>query len=402
MLKILLVDDEPTVRKGMLTCIDWKTHGFTIVGEANNGAVALEKALQLRPHIILSDICMPAMDGITLVQHLKEQLPDCKIIIMSGYDEFAYAKSLMGMKVTDYLLKPVAEEELIGVLHKLAAEIADEERKKTSMETTSKLIDESSPQLKSNFMKKILDGSFQNNADLSRWADIIKLQLNTANCRYAVILLTLDSFGIGKAGAGEQELPHFAAAGIAEELINQTASGFVCDHGFEHLTGLVCVGNESPCDLELIGQRIAASLKESLDQRAFIGIGEPVADIKDILCSYQQALSLVNDKMYKGKRTIIQMALRYIEENYNKDIGLAAVAKAAYVTPNYLSRIFKEEMSTNFVDWLNHIRIDKARDLLARTGLKAYEVAENVGYRDYKYFSAMFKKLTGCSPKDYV
>lgn len=381
----------------MLTCIDWKTHGFTIVGEANNGAVALEKALQLRPHIILSDICMPAMDGITLVQHLKEQLPDCKVIIMSGYDEFAYAKSLMGMKVTDYLLKPVAEEELIGVLHKLAAEIADEEQKKNSMETTRKLIDESSPQLKASFMKKILDGSFQNDGDLSRWAGIIKLELNTANCRYAVILAALDSFG-----AGEQEPHHAAAAHIAEALINRAASGFVCDRGFEYLTGLICVGNETPCELEPLRESLAAALRESLDQRAFIGIGEPAADMRDIPRSYQQALAMVNDKMYKGKRTIIQMALRHIEENYNKDISLAAVANAAYVTPNYLSRIFKEEMNTNFVNWLNRIRIDRARELLAHTGLKAYEVAEKVGYRDYKYFSAMFKKLTGCSPKDYM
>lgn len=403
MLKILLVDDEPTVRKGMLTCIDWNKHGFTIVGEANNGAIALEKALQLKPHIILSDICMPVMDGIELVQHLKEKLPESKIIIMSGYDEFAYAKSLMGMKVTDYLLKPVAEEELIEVLNKLAGEIADEELTKSSQETTSKLLYESFPQIKAKFMSKILDGTFQSSGDLSRWADIIKVPLNAVNCGYAAIVMALDNFGAitDKLSAEEQELHHYAVGNIAEEIIGETASGFLSYYGFEHFTGLICVNNERPCDLELIGQRIVISLKEYWEQKAFIGIGAAVAAISDITRSYQEALEQLNEKMFKGKRTIIQITLRYIEDNYNKDISLATVAKAAYVTPNYLSRVFKEEMITNFVDWLNQIRIVKAKELLTFTRLKAYEIAEIVCYKDYKYFSTMFKKLTGYSPKDY-
>lgn len=402
MLKILLVDDEPTVRKGILTCIDWDKHGFAIVGEANNGAVALEKALLLKPHIILSDICMPVMDGIKLVEHLKEQLPDSKVIIMSGYDEFEYAKSLMKMKVTDYLLKPVAEEELIEVLNKLAKEIADEELKRSKMETTNKLLCENLPQIKSRFMKKILDGSLPGSR-FSKWTDIIKVQPEPDRCNYAILLMALDNFGVitNKISAEEQDLYNFAAANIVEEIINQTASGFLSYHGLEHFTGLIFVNREHSCDLDQINQLIAVSLKKYLNQRAFIVIGEPVADMTDIPRSYHEALGLINEKMFKGKRTIIQIALRYIEENYDKDISLAAVAKAAYVTPNYLSRVFKEEMNANFVDWLNQVRIGKAKDLLAFTGLKTYEIAEKVGYKDYKYFSAMFKKLTGYSPKDY-
>lgn len=403
MLKILLVDDEPTVRKGMLTCIDWNEHGFTIVGEATNGAVALEKALQLRPHIILSDICMPVMDGIELVQNLKEQLPDSKVIIMSGYDEFEYAKSLMKMKVTDYLLKPVAEEELIEVLCKLAREIEDEELKKSEMETANRLLCENLPQLKSKFMKKILDGSIPASSKFPKWTGLIKARPQPDHCSYAVLLMALDNFGAmaGKISAEEQELYNYAVVNIAEEIINQTAAGFISYHGFEYFTGLIFVNNENPCDLDKISQEITVSLKKYLDLRAFTVINEPVANIADIGISYHKALDLINEKMFKGKRTIIQIALRYIEDNYDKDISLAAVAKASYVTPNYLSRVFKEEMNTNFVDWLNQLRIQKAKDLLAFTGLKAYEIAEKVGYKDYKYFSAIFKKLTGSSPKDY-
>jgi two-component system response regulator YesN len=93
--------------------------------------------------------------------------------------------------------------------------------------------------------------------------------------------------------------------------------------------------------------------------------------------------------------------LKYVEENYDRDISLSEAARVALITPNYLSRIFKEEMDINFTDWLNQLRVDKAKDLLMRTNLKTYEVAEKVGYRDYKYFSGVFKKITGSPPKEF-
>jgi len=101
------------------------------------------------------------------------------------------------------------------------------------------------------------------------------------------------------------------------------------------------------------------------------------------------------------KNDQIRTALKYIDENYASDIKLADVAKAAYFSTGYLSRIFKSETEYTFKEWLNKVRIEKAQELIIHTNLKYYEIAEKVGYKDYKYFSSYFNKLCGCSAKEY-
>ena len=97
----------------------------------------------------------------------------------------------------------------------------------------------------------------------------------------------------------------------------------------------------------------------------------------------------------------IAAALNYINENYEKDLRLEDVSRQVYLSVGYLSRIFKTETGYSFKEWLHRVRIEKAKELIAHTDLKYYEIAEKVGYKDYKYFSAYFNKLCGCSAKEY-
>ncbi|OBZ14983.1 hypothetical protein A8L34_13970 [Bacillus sp. FJAT-27264] len=106
-----------------------------------------------------------------------------------------------------------------------------------------------------------------------------------------------------------------------------------------------------------------------------------------------------NDSDYKN--THFFAALDYINCNYDKDLKLADVAKAAYLSTGYLSRIFKNETGYSFKEWINRVRIEKAKELILNSDLKYYEIAERVGYKDYKYFSAYFNKLCGISAKEY-
>ncbi|MFF2091474.1 response regulator [Paenibacillus sp. NPDC058174] len=103
----------------------------------------------------------------------------------------------------------------------------------------------------------------------------------------------------------------------------------------------------------------------------------------------------------ESKNVHFAAALDYISRNYNEDLKLADVAKAAYLSTGYLSRIFKNETGYSFKEWLNRIRINKAKELILNSDLKYYEIAELVGYKDYKYFSAYFSKLCGISAKEY-
>ena len=110
--RVMLVDDEEEVRKSIIRKIDWTAVGFAVVGDAENGEDALEKIENLEPDVVLTDIRMPYMDGLTLAERIRQKYPSMKIVIFSGYDDFEYAKQAIKLNVTEYILKPVNVEEL--------------------------------------------------------------------------------------------------------------------------------------------------------------------------------------------------------------------------------------------------------------------------------------------------
>ena len=118
--RIILVDDEEEVRKSIIRKIDWQSVGFTVVGDAENGEDALEKIENLEPDVVLTDIRMPYMDGLTLAEKIRQRYPSMKIVIFSGYDDFDYAKRAIKLNVTEYILKPVNVEELTAITTSLS------------------------------------------------------------------------------------------------------------------------------------------------------------------------------------------------------------------------------------------------------------------------------------------
>ena len=111
MLKLMIVDDEYLIRQYIRNCIDWKKLGYRIVGEFESAASALRAAKETRPDVVLTDICMPEIDGLSFTEKIKECLPDVKVIVVTGHDDFAYAQRGIQVGLDNYLLKPVNEEE---------------------------------------------------------------------------------------------------------------------------------------------------------------------------------------------------------------------------------------------------------------------------------------------------
>ncbi|WP_239619110.1 response regulator [Cohnella mopanensis] len=530
MIKLMLVDDEPIIRKGIRTSIEWDKVGIEIVGEASNGADAIEKAMQLKPHIVITDIRMPIMDGLALSGQLKNQLPGTKIVILSGYEDFEYAREALSLGVTEYLLKPVGAEELISLITVLKDEVIEKETQKNIRLSYDLAINENSPHIKSNFIIKILKGGFPDAPSILERAKI--LNLNLTDSEYIVFAIDIDDSinTIEDRYMANKNLLHFSVMNIAEEILLSKASGLVCYSDSEHLIGLINAKNVTETFMNSIFADIQYWINKYLRLSVSIGIGEMNNRIMDINNSYSEAYAALRHKIYKGKssiihysevkdsqlsmstlypseeekailhnlktlntdglyetinmifskfrsshmaaesirnicsrlivisissieemginiqsslsadfnpyteagkfeilddlqqwvisifdiiiahlqdnktlkfKSIISLALKYIEENYQKDLSLSDIASIVYVTPNYLSRIFKEEVGINFTGWLNQFRVEKAKDLLKDAGAKTYSVANQVGYKDYKYFSHVFKKYTGYSPSEY-
>jgi len=530
MIKLLLVDDEPIIRRGIRSSIEWQNYGIEIVGEAANGVEALKQAQQLLPHIVLTDIRMPRMDGLELSRQLKKQLPDTRIIILSGYEDFSYAKEAVSLGIQEYLLKPVGAEELIALLRLLRAEIEQAEAAKRSSLSLHHAFNESYPVIKADFVNRLLKGAPADPASLYEKAELLRIKLT--GHQYAILTIDIDDFAIMTEDLppAKRELLRFSVINIAEELLLAKTSGLVCYSEFDHLIGLACGDKLTPELIDSLCREIQQGVKKFLKLSVSIGIGRTCSDVSELGTSYAEAFSALKLKIHHGKESLIRYhdpgnsqpsqivlypseeekviigclktldtaglqaaidhifarfrelkadveqirgicgrlllisasaieemginvskvigaefnpykemerldtledfrawiggfferlgeliqenknvkfkgiitaALRYIEENYDREVSLATVAAVVYVTPNYLSRIFKEEMGVNYIEWLNRYRIERAKVFLTEPGAKTYSVAEKVGYSDYKYFSQMFKRFVGCSPKEY-
>lgn len=119
MIKVLVVEDEQLVRKGLVLTTPWNDYGYEVAGEAQNGQEGLELALEIHPDLVITDIRMPVMDGLALIEALSGKI-DAEYLIISGFNEFDYARQAMKLGVKDYLLKPIDDKELEGVLQTLA------------------------------------------------------------------------------------------------------------------------------------------------------------------------------------------------------------------------------------------------------------------------------------------
>ncbi len=119
MIKVMIVDDEKYVRMGIKNDTDWALIGCEVVAEASNGEMAMELAGEFRPDLVISDIKMPKMDGIELAGKLLEKYPDTKVIFLTAYNEFEYARQAVRLGVSDYLLKPYQDGELEGAIQRL-------------------------------------------------------------------------------------------------------------------------------------------------------------------------------------------------------------------------------------------------------------------------------------------
>ena len=137
MINVLLVEDEELIRQGMRYTTPWEKYGCEVIGEAKDGVEGIEKILELKPDIVITDVKMPKMDGLTMIEQVRERV-SCEYIILSGYDEFAYAKKAMYLEVHGYLLKPVDDGELEEILRSTIRRI--EEKKMVYQSLSEKKI----------------------------------------------------------------------------------------------------------------------------------------------------------------------------------------------------------------------------------------------------------------------
>ena len=411
-MKILIVEDDFVVRQGICLSLEWEEYGLSICGDAANGKQGLEMAEALKPDIILTDIRMPIMDGLEFAENVLKILPDVKIIILSGYDDFTYAKQALRLGVDDYLLKPVDAEELLQCVCSLRDKLLGERKKHQYREMLERECEtELFDRIMENFLHPLLS---EERERIQQELSVIGKTI-CKNIVYQIMVLTLEDFQIQIKNYTREEKREFGEKikHAAAEMFNKECNVLCFANGAGEFVLLLGYENVSRIYLEDCCRNMIQKFLNNSEIKCAVGCGTEKFSIDEIYLSYQEALTALYCHGGQGENqifhytgdkqcsSIVKQAMDYVQENYNKELTVKSISTELFITPNYFSHIFKSETGKNFTDYVNEVRIHRAKKLLKDNSLKVYEVAELLGYQNYKYFNRVFKKYTGYSPKEY-
>lgn len=297
MLKVLLVDDEPYVFEGLRIMVDWEKYGFSICGEASNGEDALEIIRTCNPHLVVTDIKMPVMDGIQLIKTVYEDSNiRAKFIVISGYDEFEYAKNAMKYGVNSYILKPLDEDELNQAIEKVSRQILEERKDEESRNRQLSFVAESA-------INSILKGE-ATESDIKRANFILELDENE---EIKMLLLEIDNFDKWMSEFDEVQLKEIREK--IKKIINSSMNNKFDLKVFEDDLNRFCILVSKSMDIydTICGyaKNLKEMIEEKLDCSASIAISEPVAGIKSLAELYKQVDLAISYKFFKNIGSII-------------------------------------------------------------------------------------------------
>ncbi len=389
--KVMIADDEEIIREGIRQCVDWKGLGLEVAAEAEDGEEALELAMHHGIHIALVDLNMPIMHGIELMKQLKERLPGCRIIVITGHDEFSYAQESIRLQVNDYILKPADPQQLVQVLRGVRDELETERRQSEHFQQASRQILKNFPLLRARFCQEWLEGNL-GREEIGEQLHFLKLP--PACPQLLAVIRWRGEVRQPAMKDSERQLFLYAIENISAELLEAYPKVI-----FRDSAGLIVILLwEGSGEAALAG--IEAAVRSHLKIAVELGVQQVSGDLTGLPAAYRKCrVSLSSEQPLSP---LIRRARQHMLEHYTEcDLSLESMAGKLQASPVYLSRLFKQELGESFGAYLTQIRIRKAAQLLNSTEWSIHEIAERSGYETQHYFSTAFKKQTGVSPLQF-
>lgn len=308
MLKILLVDDEPIITRGLTKLINWEEAGFIIIGTPDNAADAAEIVKSDKPDVIITDLHMPVTSGIDFIKSISESGLDIKLIVLSGYGEFEYAREAFRHGVVEYLLKPVTRQRLIEVLKNVSDTIYEERSFNDKLAVLKAQLSESMPLLKQKFLLDVLKGDISDECDILKKAEF--LDMNLAGNGYVVFALSIDNIDSNEIFSQKKDivLLKFAAENIAAETIGNKFKSYLVESG-DTLFILLILDNENFPVKELFdaASEIKDNLYLHLKALTSIGISRLYANIGYAAKAFTEAIYALKLRYTLGQGNIIHI-----------------------------------------------------------------------------------------------
>jgi len=358
MVSVLVVDDEKLIRDTLLHYVPWHSLGIGTVLEANDGKQALEMMQKTPPDIVVTDIKMPHMDGIALAQRVRECFPEIRFVFLSGHTDKEYLKEAIHLHVDAYIEKPIDLDEFGTLIQKLAEECVKRKQEQN---------------LDSYFYK----GDF---AEKTRNNQVYTLSHG--------VLKNLEKVLKGPDQAAAVKEVRSFCAGI--RACEGTPPAYVCNVYFQlslQFQNAAQYHNAKVAlqEIEHFSQQIIHSSRLDQLERESLRLVELL--FAEIASRDLEPVTLVN---------------QYIQKNFaDSTVTIDKIAQDLKFNTSYLCERYKQHTNTTISNALTAVRIEEACKLLTASDMKLYEIAYRVGYSNGKYFSKVFQKETGLSPKDY-
>ena len=417
MYRLMIVDDDEILRKGLVQKVDWAQYGLEVVAEAKNGKEALYKMDESMPQIIITDIQMPIMDGLQLTKTISKLYPKVKIVLLTAYEEFEYAKKALEYRVCQYVLKYESDEAVLeavqSAVKQIEAETESERLKEKNLEAQRR-----------SFFREISCNKLERMA-IEEQAQHLGIDLHCR--RYGTVSFKIESLkSMDEIRFLVQTKEWFRAI---EETIGKRCkeAGYAISffQGKEYLNG-VLLDEQGDNGMEILNllQHEILKLQTELNIHLYAGMGRWYETIDHVHESYMEALKVnhlrdILDKEYpkeeypvlgyrpemSAEETIEELVVKvkgYIDDCYaREELSLEEIAAQVHLSANYVSTLFKKHSGMNISDYIIKVRMEHAARLLADTNFKTYEIAEQIGYTNAQYFSVLFKKYYKMTPKEY-
>lgn len=353
---VLIIDDEPWAREVIKSLGKWKQLQLAIAGEAEDGKSGLRFIQEHAPHIVVTDMRMPGVDGVELLKQINEQFPLLKIIVMSGYDDFMYLKQAIRSRAVEYLLKPVDPIELNAALRKCVEELNALRQSEEGPHRIMPLLFSSVPQT-------------DRYLALKQRALAALFELSKPS-----VLHTL--------GKIEALVADAFPEGLKAEQLERLELDFKATLE-QYLADYESLGSGSLAMLQEEQGRLSVSLTETIGR-----IGRMYCEAIDRMEALQKT---------KGNLVIAEVK-GYLDKHYLEPIALESVAHQFYVSKEHLSRTFKAALGENLTEYIIRKRMEKAREMLLMPHVSIKEAARLTGYTELPYFHRVFKKHFGVTP----
>ncbi|MBN2655954.1 MAG: response regulator [Spirochaetales bacterium] len=515
MFRLIFVDDEAIIRNGISQCVNWGSNGFVLAGMFENGQEALNYLQDNPVDVVITDINMPGMDGLTLSRIVAEQYPGTMVLLLTGYDDFEYARQAVQNQVREFLLKPITAEELSLVLETVRDELDARKEKEIRQEEMREKLKKSFPLLRERFFNRLISGRLTGDDIVRRreyfqwtdwgafyrvslivvpesWDELERLTLQEQikaiadECdevffnfseNLVLIFQGRDKTVLHKrsqtvleqifqyTGSREKEQIYAGCGEIVDKVeslpeSHRGASGAVEYSRILGLTRIVFIEDirdsrqVTPGQFYLKLDTLLEALKERRKEDSLRALDEIFTFIeqhylsRDDVFSYYTRIHMViynflkemgllssDDSAFPQKPgyyptlneardafaamisdiegkidrrrndailSRLDKAREIIAERYSDSrFSLQDMCNELYLSTSQFSFLFKEGTGQTFIEFLTSYRVEEAKKLLKSTDLKAYEIAEKVGYQDARYFSLIFRKQTGLTAMEY-